>query len=154
MKYNKKRYFISHTTTHSTIEELCSCSITLGCSSDPLAVDADVVLLILAYFSSREVRTLEDVFPPLQDKWTPLSSSSRFMISLKSASKLSGVWKKNLPLVSFKTWYSCKSWIYVCHSRATFFHNTECKFIKAPWVYLKDTCIWWGKNLHQLKGVH
>ena len=51
----------------------------------------DVGLLNLAYFSSKEVRTLRGVFSLLHDSVSPLSSSSRLMISLKSASKFPGV---------------------------------------------------------------
>ena len=51
----------------------------------------DVALLNLAYFSSKDVGTLRGVFSSLHDSFSPLSSSSCLMISLKSASKLPGV---------------------------------------------------------------
>lgn len=65
------------------------CSSILETDAEETAVD---VLLNLAYFSSNEVRTLRGVFSALDDRHNPLSSSSRLIISLKSASKLSGVW--------------------------------------------------------------
>lgn len=85
---------VLHTTTHLTFnKEFCCCS-TASCCSSVLFADADgtadAVLLNLAYFSSKEVRTLRGVFSS-HDSLTPLSSSSRLIISLKSASKLSGV---------------------------------------------------------------
>lgn len=88
---------ISNIAPTTVITEFC-CSLA-SCSSSIVLADAEgtavAVLLILAYFSSREVRTLRGVFSVLDDRCTPLSSSSRLIISLKSASKLSGVWQRN-----------------------------------------------------------
>ena len=84
-----------HTTTHSTVNiAFCCCSTSFCCSSFCVAdVDelVDEVLLSLAYFSSKDVCTLRGVFSSLHASFSPLSSSSRLMISSKSASKLPGV---------------------------------------------------------------
>lgn len=81
----------------TVIMEFC-CSFTSDCSSfmDTGTEETSVaVLLNLAYFSSSEVLTLRGVFSVLEDKCSPLSSSSFLIISLKSASKLPGVWEGN-----------------------------------------------------------
>ena len=124
-----------HTTTHSTVSiSFCCCSTTFCCCSFCVAdVDgaADEVLLNLAYFSSKDVRTLREVFSSLHDSFSPLSSSSRLMISLKSASKLPGVWKRNQS-GSLKT-----STIF------TLFFKCYIKVYITTWPIVKCTAVIW-----------